>query len=171
VIETERLLLREWRDDDVEPMIAINLDAEVTEFLNRPADDAAARAFHGAMLDHWARFGFGLFAVEGRVGELRGTLLGFVGISYPEFLPELAARPELGWRLGRAAWGSGYATEGALAARDDAFARLALPELISIIHPDNVRSQRVATKVGMVRERSVFNQVLARDVDVWQLAA
>ena len=67
--------------------------------------------------------------------------------------------------------GHGYATEAALAARDDAFTRLALPELISIIHPANVRSQRVAAKAGMTIERQVFNEFLDRDVDVWQMPA
>ncbi len=170
VLETERLVLRPWRDADVEPMAAINRDPEVARYLNRPTDDASMRAFHAGMLDHWARFGFGPFAVEGRAGELRGVLLGFVGVGYPEYLAALAARAELGWRLGRASWGLGLATEAALAARDDALERLALPELISIIHPDNVRSQRVAAKLGMALEGSVFNPVLGRDTDVWQIA-
>jgi RimJ/RimL family protein N-acetyltransferase len=170
-LQTERLLLREWRDEDIEPMIAINRDPEVTQFLNRPSDEQAALAFHERMLDHWTRFGFGLFAAEGRAGALRGELLGFVGLSYPEFLPQLAARCELGWRLSRASWGLGLATEAALACRDDAFARLGLPELISIIHPGNLRSQRVAQKVGMAPEGTVFNAVLGIDTEVWQRTA
>ena len=79
--------------------------------------------------------------------------------------------PELGWRLDRTAWGRGLATEAAVAARDDAFVRLGLAELISIIHPENHRSQRVAIKLGMRRALSIENLVLGRDVDVWRLAA
>ena len=70
-------------------------------------------------------------------------------------MPELAHRPEFGWRLARGAWGRGLATEAAGAARDDAFERLGLPELISIIHPENERSRRVATKLGMTIEGEV----------------
>jgi RimJ/RimL family protein N-acetyltransferase len=69
----------------------------------------------------------------------------------------------VGWRLGRWAWGRGLATEAAIAARDDAFARLALPEIISIIHPENDRSQRVAVKLGMRRRRRIENPLIGID--------
>jgi RimJ/RimL family protein N-acetyltransferase len=75
-----------------------------------------------------------------------------------------------GWRLARSAWGCGYATEAAIAARDDALGRLGLAELISIIHPENERSQRLASKLGMAREREIYNPVLSRMTDVWRLS-
>jgi RimJ/RimL family protein N-acetyltransferase len=121
------------------------------------------------MLDHWDTHGFGLFAVESREPDLDGRLLGFAGVAYPTFLPQLASRPELGWRLGRDAWGRGLATEAATAARDDAFCRLRLPELISIIDPENTRSLRVAVKIGMTQGREVFDPLRGRHVDVWEL--
>jgi RimJ/RimL family protein N-acetyltransferase len=170
-LRTERLLLREWRDSDVEEMAAINRDPEVTEFLTRGTDEASVRASAAWLRDHWTRFGFGPLAIEGRDRELRGLLLGFAGVAYPEFVPELAARPELGWRLRRSVWGRGVATEAACAARDDAFGRLGMPELIAIINPANVRSQRVAAKVGMVREGRVSNPAQRSELDVWQLPA
>jgi RimJ/RimL family protein N-acetyltransferase len=170
-LRTERLILRRWRPEDAVAMAAINSDPAVTEFLNRRMDDAATAAFLGRTEEHWAEHGFGHWAVEPVAGPLAGAMIGFVGVAYPTFLPELAARPELGWRLGAASWGSGYATEAALAARDDAFVRLDLGELIAIIHPDNERSQRVAEKVVMTIERQVYNAVLDREVDVWQVAA
>jgi RimJ/RimL family protein N-acetyltransferase len=116
---TPRLRLRRWRAEDEAPMVTINSDPEVTEFLNRDMDAAATD------------------------------------------------RPELGWRLGRESWGHGYATEAALAARDDAFGRLGLPALISIIHPENEPSRRVATKVGMSIRFQVFNPVHDLEVDIW----
>jgi len=152
-------------------MAAINRDPEVTRYLNRPVDEPAVEAFFGVMAEHWARHGFGAYAVESREGDLAGRFIGFVGAAYPTFLPELAARPELGWRLAREAWGRGLAAEAAGAAREDAFARLGLSELISIIHPENRRSRRLAAKLGMVVERQVHNPVLGREVDVWRLAA
>jgi RimJ/RimL family protein N-acetyltransferase len=97
--------------------------------------------------------------------------IGFAGVAYPTFLPELAGRPELGWRLARRAWGRGLATEAATAARDHAFATLGLPALISIIHPQNARSRRVATKLGMTLAEHVHVPALHRDADVWRLGA
>jgi RimJ/RimL family protein N-acetyltransferase len=170
-LSTERLILRRWRPEDAVPMAAINSDPAVTEFLNRNMDEAATAAFLGRTEEHWAEHGFGHWAVEPLAGPLAGAMIGFVGVAYPTFLPELATRPELGWRLAAASWGSGYATEAALAARDDAFGRLGLGELISIVHPHNERSRRVTTKVGMTIERQVHNSVLDLDVDVWQVAA
>jgi RimJ/RimL family protein N-acetyltransferase len=148
-------------------MAAINRDSEVTRYLNRPVDEDAVKAFFGLVNEHWNTRGFGFWAIELR--RPAPTFIGFAGIAYPTFLPELADRTELGWRLARTTWGHGYATEAATAARDDGFGRLALEELISIIHPENERSQRLATKLGMVRERQVFNPVLNRQTDVWQL--
>jgi RimJ/RimL family protein N-acetyltransferase len=85
----------------------------------------------------------------------------------PPFLSAAGSAPELGWRLGRSGWGRGLATEAAIAARDDAFDRVALPEIISIIHPENQRSQRVAVKLGMQRRRRIENPVIGIEVDVW----
>ncbi len=152
-------------------MAAINRDPEVTRFLNRPVDEQAVTAFFGAMVEHWDVHGFGLFAVESCEADRSGAFLGFVGVGFPTFLPEVSMRPELGWRLKRTAWGRGLATEAATAARDDAFGRLGMRELISIIHPSNTRSQTVASKLGMSVEGQVLNPVIDRQVDVWQLDA
>lgn len=149
-------------------MTEINRDPEVARFLNNKPGLAS---WYERMTRHWEQHGFGFFVVEGRGEDLAGHFLGFIGIAYPAFLPELAVRPELGWRLARHAWGRGLATEAAEVVRVSAFADLDLPELISIIHPENVRSQRVATKLGMTIERQVDNPSLGRRVDVWQLDA
>lgn len=117
-------------------MASINRDPEVTRFLNRPADEAAVEGFFALVTEHWSAHGFGFWAVEASQPTAPGRFIGFVGVAYPTFLPAVADRPELGWRLSRDTWGHGYATEAAIAARDDAFARLDLPELISIIRPD-----------------------------------
>jgi RimJ/RimL family protein N-acetyltransferase len=167
-LRTERLLLRPWTLDDVEPRAAVNRDAEVTRYLNRPVDADAMAAFHGVVTEHWHRHGFGFFAVESTEAGTAGRFWGFVGVAYPTFLPALARRPELGWRLGRQAWGRGLATEAAAAVLDLAFGRLGFSEVIAIIHPENARSQRVALKLGMHVEQQVHNPVLGRLVDVWQ---
>jgi RimJ/RimL family protein N-acetyltransferase len=168
---TQRLRLRRWREGDREPMTVINRDPEVTEFLNPPVDRAATERFLVQAQAHWQEHDFGHWALELRQGPRTGQLLGFAGIAYPTFLPPVAHRPELGWRLARWGWGQGLATEAAAAARADAWDRLGLEELISIIHPENVRSRRVAEKLGMRIERQVHHAQLGRDVDVWVVAA
>lgn len=168
---TPRLLLRRWRGADESLMAAINQDPEVTRYLNRPVDDGAVQTFFGVVSEHWQRHGFGFWAVELRRVGGEGRFVGFVGVTYPSFLPEVADRPELGWRLARDTWGLGLATEAATSARDDAFSRLGLGEVVSIIHPENARSRRLATKLSMSIERRVHNPVLARDVDLWRVQA
>lgn len=164
---TPRLRLRRWRPADDAAMASINSDPEVTRWLNRRMDRAAVKSFSERTARHWDDHGFGHWAVEPREGRLAGEMIGFVGVAYPAYLPEVADRPELGWRLSPAAWGNGYATEAALAARETAFGRLGLPALISIIHPENEPSRRVATKLGMSIQFQVFNAVHDRDVDIW----
>ena len=145
----------------------INGDPEVTRYLNRPVAPAAAAAFQAGAVAHWDAHGFGFWAAESREPDDAGALLGFIGFAHPTFLPELASRVEIGWRLARRAWGRGLATEGAIAARDHAFTVVGLQELISIIHPENARSQRVAEKLGMTMEELIPHPGLGRDVEVW----
>ncbi len=169
---TERLILRRWEPEDVAPMAAINRDPDVTRLLNRPVDEAAVAGFVDVLLEHWRVHGYGPWAVQLREPDDDGTFLGFAGLAHvPPFLSAAGPAPELGWRFSPSAWGYGYATEAARAARDDAFGRLGLTQIISIIHPDNVRSQRVATKLGMHLDRQIENPVLGRMVDVWGLGA
>jgi RimJ/RimL family protein N-acetyltransferase len=169
ILRTPRLALRRWQPGDEVALASIDADPEVARYLNPPLPPAAD--FIGRSMEHWEKHGFGFFAVELREDPGPGRFIGFVGLGYPAFLPELARRPELGWRLARDSWGRGLATEAAVAARDDAFGRLGLDELISIIHPDNAASRRVATKVGMRIEGPVKHAGLDRDVDVWHLKA
>jgi RimJ/RimL family protein N-acetyltransferase len=95
---------------------------------------------------HWERHGFGLWAAELKA---TGELIGFVGLSEPTFIPELVGTVEVGWRLGRAQWNQGLATEGGRAAVAAGFDEIGLEEIVSIIDPENVASVRVAEKLGM----------------------
>jgi RimJ/RimL family protein N-acetyltransferase len=170
-LRTPRLLLRQWRPGDDVVMGQINSDPEVTRYLNRPGGPMATSAFLQGAIAHWETYGFGFWAVQSLAPQDAGALLGFIGMAHPTFLPQLASRVEIGWRLSRRVWGRGLATEGAVAARDHAVNVVGLDELISIIHPENGRSRRVATKLGMTLEQRVYHAGLDRDVDVWALAA
>ncbi len=145
-LRTERLLLRGWRDADLDPYAELNADPEVTEFLSTPLDRAACAAMIERIGVHWREHGFGLFAVE-RAAD--GAFLGFTGVTTLAWAPD--PTPEIGWRLARHAWGSGYATEAAQEAMRFAFQDLALAELVSYTHVDNERSRRVMEKLGMAR--------------------
>ena len=167
-LTTARLRLRQLRPADELPLTAVNLDPEVTRYLN-PSAGASTRAFLDAAQSHWDRHRCGFYALQLRAPYGASELLGFVGVAFPGFLPSLAHRLELGWRLRRDAWGHGYATEAATAVRDHALTVLGVGDLISIIHPENERSRRVAGKLGMTVETEVLNPRLERSVEVWSL--
>ncbi|MEU7298475.1 GNAT family N-acetyltransferase, partial [Streptomyces exfoliatus] len=111
-IRTPRLILRRWSDDDLVPLAEINADPEVMRWIG----DGSVRDLEQTAEDieryeeEWDEEGFGLFAVELIAS---GELIGFAGLSVPEFLPEVMPDVEIGWRLGRPFWGQGYASEAA----------------------------------------------------------
>jgi RimJ/RimL family protein N-acetyltransferase len=152
VIETERLILRPYREDDREAFAAINADPRVGEWLGGVIDRAASDAMVDRVNAHIAEHGFGYWAAERKAD---GRLVGAIGmmIAGPQG-PLAAGAIELAWRVSPDAQGSGLATEGAAACRDWAFANLDAPELVAITSATNVRSQAVMTKIGMVRDPS-----------------
>ena len=113
VLRTPRLLLREWRPEDREPFAVLNADPRVMEhFLRRGSRDGRATRSRGAPSSHFARHGFGPWAVE-----VPGVapFIGFVGLVVPAFEAHFTPCVEIGWRLAAEHWGQGYATEAALA--------------------------------------------------------
>ena len=167
-LTTARLLLRGWTPQDAAVLEEIDADPEVSRYLG---DRKGPPDFVGRIERHWAEHGFGVWAVEARHPPLAGRFIGFVGLGHPTFMPELAARTEVAWRLARDCWGQGLATEAAIATRAHAFDTLGLEELIAIVHPQNVRSQRVAEKLGMAGEARAFSEALGFEVVVWQMPA
>jgi RimJ/RimL family protein N-acetyltransferase len=162
VIETERLLLRPAEPRDVDPLAAMYADQKVARYtsgVTRSRDEVAAMIELWAA--HWRRYGVGLLVAE-HVGD--GAVVGRVGFLVWD--PETWAHGmnteldppyeiEVGWSLAREHWGHGYATEAALGARVWALREIRPPRLVSLIHPDNARSQRVAEKLGERYERDV----------------
>ena len=149
-LDTGRLELRLFRPDDLNAFAAMNADPAVMRYIGdgRPQDRAHATATFERMRWHWAEHGFGRWAIE-RASD--GAFLGFCGVGFLTFAPELTGRPEIGWRLRREFWGNGYATEAAIAARDQFFRSFDFTELISLAQTDNVASHRVMRKIGMRR--------------------
>jgi RimJ/RimL family protein N-acetyltransferase len=156
-LETERLLLRRWRDDDRAAVVAIWADPDVWRAIGPgavglpfDAEYAASRFRHH--VSHWEQYGFGLWLAEPRGS---GEVAGWVGAAHPTYLPDLAEAVEIGWTLRRPFWGRGLASEGAAAATEAAFAHLVLDGVVSLIGPTNTRSIAVAERLGMSPARDV----------------
>jgi RimJ/RimL family protein N-acetyltransferase len=141
-IETGRLLLRSWQPSDFEEFARISADPEVMRYIatGQAATRAQAWQAMALFLGHWSMRGYGQWAAEERT---TGRFVGRIGLWNPEGRPGL----EVGWLLDRACWGRGLATEGARATLSYALATLA-DHVISLIHPKNRRSIRVAEKIG-----------------------
>jgi RimJ/RimL family protein N-acetyltransferase len=146
-IETERLLMRGWRDADIDQWAEVVADNELMRSLGLEGSRSLGDAWRdmAALAGHWALKGFGHWALELRT---TGALVGRTGLYYPPDWPAL----EIGWTVARPHWGNGYAGEAARAAMGWARTELGVHHLISLIADDNRRSQRVAEKLGMEQE-------------------
>ncbi len=148
-IQTDRLLLRGWRDSDREPFARINRDPVVMEFFPAPLSADESSAMFDRIESHFEQHGFGLWAAELRE---TGDFIGFIGLAVPRFEAPFMPCVEIGWRLDAAHWGKGLATEGARAVVRHAFDVLHLDELVSLTVPANLRSRRVMEKLGMTHD-------------------
>ena len=143
---TERLLMRRWRESDREPFAAMNADPEVMRYFPGLMERAASDAFADRIEELFEQNGYGLWALELRTS---GAFIGFTGLNpMPVGMPGEGGT-EVGWRLRRSAWGNGYATEAALAARDHAFDVVGLPEVWSLTAVTNAPSLRVMERIGL----------------------
>ena len=151
-LRTERLVLRGWRDEDLEALVELDSDPEVMRYVGdgkvKSRDEVVPWfARHRAI---WAERGYGLFAVE--LAET-GEFAGWVGLAVPGFLPEVMPAVEIGWRLLPRHWGRGIATEAARAALRFGFEEVGLDRVVSICHVDNEPSRRVMEKLGLRQDR------------------
>jgi RimJ/RimL family protein N-acetyltransferase len=141
VLETERLRLRAFRLSDFDDYAAMCGDPEVARYLMTRFTREQSWRHLAFLIGHWELRGFGMWAVEEKG---TGDLVGRIGFAEPDGWPGF----ELGWALARRFWGRGYATEGARAALDHAFTALRKERVVSLIHPENEASLRVAERLG-----------------------
>ena len=154
-LRTERLILRPHRPEDFEAFAAMCADLEVMRYIAEVQDrDTAFRSFC-ATFGHWQVRGYGFWAVE---EVATGALLGRVGLVRWDGHPAV----EVGYALRRTAWGKGYATEAVRASLGYAHGVVGARGVISLIHPDNAPSIKVAERVGAryVREHMVKKEAL-----------
>ncbi len=147
-METERLVLRRWSEDDVDALAAVFAEPAFWHFpFRRGFTREETEQFVERQLEHWATHGFGMWAVELKAD---GRLAGYTGLAIPTWLPQVLPAVEVGWRLHPDHWGRGLATEGGAASLRYGFEELGLDRIIAIAMPDNVASLRVMAKLGMV---------------------
>ena len=144
--DTARLRLRAWRETDRAPFAALNADPAVMEFFPALQSRAQSDASIDAWMAQFAAQGWSNWAVEALDS---GTFLGFVGLSVPRRQLPCSPCVEIGWRLARAAWGHGYASEAARGALAIGFERLGLDEIVSFTALGNQRSRAVMERIGM----------------------
>ena len=148
-LRTKRLLLRRWTDRDRDGFAGIISDPDVMEFRLAPLSRQESDSMIDEQETGFETRGFGLWAVE-RVEDSR--LLGFTGLATSEFDAPFCPAVDIGWTLARDAWGSGYATEGAVAAMDFAFDELRLDEVVAHTTWLNERSRAVMRRLGMTHD-------------------
>ena len=148
-LRTERLLLRPWRDQDLAAFATMSADAQVMEFLPPLAEPEACAAWAARLTAHWRDHGFGRWVVE-LPGE--ASFIGVVGLAWISYQAHFTPAVEIAWRLLRAYWGRGYATEAARATLDYGFNKLGLAEIVAVTVPANLRSRQVMERLGMTRD-------------------
>lgn len=153
-LATERLLLRPWRDSDAHSFAALNADPEVMAFLRHPSSGSSASGLINArrMIARNAALsrdrGFGHWALEA-VGV--APFIGVAGLAVPPFRVSITPCVMIAWRLARAYWGCGYATEAGRAVLTFAFEEMGLEEVVAFTVPANQRSLAVMDRLGMTR--------------------
>jgi RimJ/RimL family protein N-acetyltransferase len=159
-LETERLILRMFRESDAKAYADICADPEVMKFLGegKPMNTFEAWRSMAFLVGHWTLLGYGHFALEEKSS---GKLVGRVGFLNPAGWPGF----EIGWTLAREFWGRGYATEGAQRALKYAFEDLDRDHVISLIDPNNTPSIKVAERLGERVERST--ELFGREILIY----
>lgn len=146
IIETKRLILRPWREEDLEPFACMNADSRVREYFPSVLSSEESHRQAASHIRHITAEGWGFWAVSIKGGA---PFIGFIGMQKIDFLPDIPPTVEIGWRLAHPFWGQGFATEGALASLKYGFDKLHLPEILAFTARDNIRSQTVMKKIGM----------------------
>tara|TARA_B100001564_G_scaffold357218_1_gene372999 strand:+ start:1546 stop:2091 length:546 start_codon:yes stop_codon:yes gene_type:complete len=150
IIQTKRLILRKWREEDFLPFAALNACPHVCKYLAKTLTQQESNDLAQRIISHFDKHGFGLYAAERKDTH---QFIGFTGLSIPNFEAHFMPAIEIGWRLSYTNWGQGFATEAAKAVSDYAFDALELNEIVSFTTKNNTASRRVMEKIGMTHKQ------------------
>ncbi|MGC5701861.1 GNAT family N-acetyltransferase [Pseudomonas sp. NFXW11] len=145
-LESARLLLRQWRDDDLPAFAAMCADPQVMRYFPAPLSRLESAALIGRVRGHFAEHGFGAWALERKDN---GAFIGFTGLGVVGFEAAFTPAVEIAWRLAREHWGLGYASEAAWTVLRCAFDRLSLEQVVAFTTRSNLPSQKVMQAIGM----------------------
>ncbi len=163
ILKTERLILRGFCESDLDAYAEMCADEEVMRYIGKGKVLSRAESWRSmaAIIGHWYLRGYGLWAVE---EQQSGEAIGRIGCWKPEDWIGL----EVGWCLRRAFWGRGFATEAGFASMDFAFTKLQQSHVISLIHPENTASRKVAEKLGEKLEGET--EVLGKEAVIYGIS-
>ena len=150
-LHTDRLIMRRWRDEDLDAFAALNADPVVMENFQKVLTREESAEFIDRNEAEFEECGWGLWAVEVKDGA---PFIGFVGLHRVPYRVTSTTDVEVGWRLAQEHWGHGYATEAAERAVRFGYVEAGLPEILSFTNPANARSWKVMERIGMVRDPS-----------------
>ncbi len=152
-LESQRLILRQWNDDDYSTFAALNADPSVMEYFPKPLSRQESDDMADKIRSLISERGWGFWAVE---FKSNGDFIGFTGLHTPKETLPFSPCVEIGWRLSKKFWGFGYAPEAAREALRFAFNRLELDEVVSFTTLHNARSQSVMRNIGMLNSNRNF---------------
>ena len=150
VLETPRLLLRNWQESDLEFFTKMNANPEVMRYFPDPYSRERTKRLFEAIQLEFADFNYGLYATEEKA---TGLFMGYIGFHRARFAADFCPCVEIGWRLGSAFWNKGFATEGASACLEHGFNNLKFNKVYSFTATKNLPSERVMQKIGMTMDR------------------
>jgi RimJ/RimL family protein N-acetyltransferase len=166
-VETDRLVLRRWTLEDRDALVRVFRKPEVWWYpFQRGLTAEETEAFLHRKVSDWDSRGWSQWAA---VSKEDRVLIGFMGLSPPDLLPEVMPTVEVGFRLDPDYWGRGLATEGGRAALEFGFSVLGFDEIVSIYEPQNVASGRVMERLGMRHDRDTTHPELGVPLRVFKI--
>lgn len=159
VFTSERLGFRNWVEDDVPKMTAVNTNPEVMRYFPALQGREQTLSFIERMQKQFEEKGFTYFAVEELASK---EFIGFIGLSVPAFDADFTPCIDMGWRLDKKFWNNGYATEGAKRCIEYGFEVLEIDTLVAICPEVNKPSEAVMKKIGMTKKLT-FSHPLLQD--------
>lgn len=148
-LETDRLILRAWKDEDKQPFARMNADAVIMEYFPRRLGEKESDHLVDKFEKYFETYGYGPYALE---DKKTGQFIGFAGLHHVEMNVPFAPAVEIAWRLDYEYWGKGYATEASQGVLKHAFTKLNLDEVVAFAGHDNERAIHVMEKIGMKRD-------------------